>query len=252
MKYIKNICLSCLLFLVILFITGCTTPTDKPSEKVDKTIDEVKTEVLNALGAYEKAEHGKFKSTVKNGDKQNTVEITFNYDMLKTGILSLAATIQNEQGTMSLYVDEDSKVYTNRYNQSKTVSTLTDSQGEAIANEYGFSQFNEYIILMLNNSFFANAEVKSFKDNVAKVELNIGQYNIDNEEENETLTTIFDGIKESDSVVLEVTYNEGNVSNLKITIEKGTTSVISLDLLGTSTSDIAIEYPDFTGYVEAE
>lgn len=252
MKYIRNICLSCLVFLAILFITGCTNPSENPSGKVNKTIEEVKTEVLSTLTEYEEAEHGKFKSTVKNGEKQNTVEITFNYDMLKMGILSLAAVTQNEQGTMSLYINDDLKVYTNRYDQSKTVSNLTESQGETIAKEYGFGQFNEYIILMLNNSFFANAEVKSFKDNVAKVELNIGQYNIDIEEENEILTTIFDGIKESESVILEVTYNESNVSNLKITIKREVVSVISLDFLGTSTSDIAIEYPDFSDYVESK
>lgn len=252
MKYIRNICLSCLLLLTIFFITGCTGSNEDPVKKVDKTIDEVKTEVLGILSTYEKAEHGKFKSTVTNGDSQNIVEITFNYDMSKMGVLSLATIMKNDQGTMSLYVTDDLKVYTNRYEQSKTVSNLTDSQSEAIANEYGFGQFNEYIILMLNNSFFASSEVKSFENNVAKVELNIGEYSIDNEEENDTLINIFDGIKESESVVLEVTYNEGAVSNIKITINKEGTSVISLDFLGTSSSEIAIEYPDFSDYTETK
>lgn len=249
MKYIRNICLSCLVLLAVLILAGCTKPSDD-DKKVDKTIEEVKTEVLSALSTYEKAEHGRFKSTVISGESQNVVEITFNYDMLKNGILSLGAIVTNEQGTMSLYVTDDLKVYTNRYNQSKTVSNLSDNQSETIAKEYGFGQFNEYVILMLNNSFFESAEVKSFKNNIAQVELNIGEYNIDNEEENDTLTTIYDGIKESESVVLEVTYNEGTVSNLKITINKEGVSTISLDFLGTSSTDVAIEYPDFSDYVE--
>lgn len=249
MKYIKNICLSCLLVLALLFVVGCRT--DKPPV-IEKTIDEVKTEVTGILAIYENAEHGKFKLTVKNGEKQNVVDMTFNYDMGKMAILSLAASIQNENGNMSLYVTEDSVVYTNRYNLSKTYTTLDDTQSEVIANDYGFAQFNEYLILMLNNSFFANSELISMENNVAKVKLNIGSYNIDNEEENETLTTIFDGIKESDSVLLEVTYTETKVSNIKVTIESDVISTISLDLLGTGENDIAIEFPEFSDYTEAK
>ena len=124
------------------------------------------------------------------------------------------------------------------------------AQAEQIANEYSFNQFNEYLITMLNNSFFANSTVESFENNVAKVVLNIGTYNIDSEEESEVLTTIFDGIKESNSVVLEVTYSETTVTNIKVTIDKDVVSTIELQLLGTASSEIAIEFPDFSGYTK--
>lgn len=247
MKLIKNLGLLWILVLALLLV-GCGSGSGNQTPK--KTLEEVKTEVLGAFNAYSAAEHGSYKLTVNNGEASNVVDVTFNYETGKYGIVSLKTLLTNANGTLSVYVTEDLEVYTDRYGQSKTYTELDDDQNEALVEDYGFNQFNEYLILLLNNSFFANAELNSFENNVAKVTLNIGTYNIDSEEENEVLTTIFDGIKESNEVVLEVTYTENVVSNIKVTIVRDTTSTMSLDLLGTSDANIAIEFPDFSNYTE--
>lgn len=246
MKLIKNLGLLCVLVLTLLLV-GCTTGS---TEAPKKTLEEVKTDVLGVFSTYSAAEHGSYKLAINNGEESNVVDVTFNYEAGKYGVLSLKALLTNANGTLSVYVTEDLEVYTDRYGQSKTYTELDDDQNEALVEDYGFASFNEYLILLLNNSFFANAELNSFENNVAKVTLNIGTYNIDTEEENEVLTTIFDGIKESNEVVLEVTYAENVVSNIKVTVARDVNSTISLDLLGTSDANVAIEFPDFSDYTE--
>ena len=247
MKLLKTFAIVCVLALSLLLV-GCGGGPG-PVVVPEKKIEDVKAEVLAVFDAYGNNDNGSFKLAVKKGTEESTVDMTYNYDGGKIGIISLKSVLTNKNGSMSVYV-EDGKVYTNRYNQSKTVAKLEDSQAEQIANEYSFYQFNEYLILMLNNSFFANATVDSFENNVAKVSLNIGTYNIDAEQESEALTTIFDGIKESSSVVLEVTYSETTVTGIKVTIEKDVVSTIDLQLLGTGAGEIAIEYPDFSDYTK--
>lgn len=245
MKLFKSFAIICALVLSMLLV-GCGTP-EPP--KPEKTIEQVKAEVLGVFDAYGNNDNGSFKLAVKKGTEESVVDMTYNYDGGKIGIISLKSVLTNKNGTMSVYVTEG-QVYTNRYDQSKTVARLEDAQAEKIANEYSFYQFNEYLVLMLNNSFFANATVDSFENNVAKVSLNIGAYNIDSEEQSDALTTIFDGIKESTSVVLEVTYAETVVTGIKVTIEKDVVSTIDLQLFGTGNGEIAIEYPDFSGYTK--
>lgn len=245
MKLFKSFAIICALVLTI-FLVGCGEPEP---EKPQKSIEEVKAEVLAVFDSYGNNDNGSFKLAVKKGSEESVVDMTYNYDGGKIGIISLKSVLTNKNGTMSVYVSEG-QVYTNRYEQSKTVAKLDDSQAETIANEYSFYQFNEYLILMLNNSFFASATVDSFENNVAKVSLDINAYNIDAEAESEALTTIFDGIKESSSVVLELTYSETTVTGIKVTIEKDVVSTIDLQLFGTGNGEIAIEYPDFSGYTK--
>ena len=175
--------------------------------------------------------------------------MVYNYEGGKIGINSLKAELTNANGTMGVYVT-DGKAYTNRYGASKTVIDLDESEAEKIANEYSFNQFNEYLILLLNNSFFASSTVTAEADGVVKVVLNIGTYNIDNEPENEVLTTIYDGIQEASSVTLEVSYSDAGLTGVKVAIEKDVVSTIELQLLGTGTSEIAIQFPDFSDYTK--
>ena len=159
-------------------------------------------------------------------------------------------TMDDVKTTTDVKWTKDGNVYTNRYDQSKTTARLDNAQAEKIANEYNFNQFNEYLVKLLNNSFFASATVESFENNVAKVALNIGTYDISTEEESEVLTTIFDGIKESNSVILEVTYAETGVTNIKVTIDKDVVSTIELQLFGTAQGELPIEFPDFSSYAK--
>lgn len=245
MKLLKSFAIICILALSLLLV-GCGTP-EPP--KPEKTIEEVKAEVLGVFDAYGNADNGSFKLITKKGTEESTVDMTFNYEGGKIGIYSLKTILTNINGSISVYV-KDGNVYTNRYDQSKTTARLDSAQAEKIANEYNFNQFNEYLVKLLNNSFFASATVESFENNVAKVALNIGTYDISTEEESEVLTTIFDGIKESNSVTLEVTYAETGVTNIKVTIDKDVVSTIELQLFGTAQGELPIEFPDFSSYTK--
>ncbi len=252
MKYIKSFVIICVLILACALV-GCGNPAGGggggggTTPPVEKTLEQVKADVMNTLIAYGDAEHGSFKTIVKNGSAENTFEMIYNYDMGKVGILSLKSLVKNANGTISVYVT-DGEAYTDRYGQSKTYIELKDSDAELIANEYSFNQFNEYLVTLLNNSFFASCTLDSTDNGVAKLTLNIGAYNIDSEEESDVLTTMFDGIKEASSVGLEVTYSEDKVTNIKFNMEADEVSSIELQLLGISDSDIAIEFPDFSDY----
>lgn len=250
MKFIKSIVIICVLALSLLLV-GCGEPGPGPGPgpdpSVEKTIEEVKADVLKVFDTYGEADNGSFKLIVKNGTEESTVDMTFNYEGGKIGILSLKTILTNKNGSLSVYVT-DGNAYTDRYGASKTVVKVDNKQAEEIASEYNFNQFNEYLVLLLSESFFDNATLDKVEGSVAKVSLNIGSYNIDNEEESEALTTIFDGIKESNSVNLEVTYSETTVTNIKVLIDRDVQSTIELQLLGTSDSEIAIEFPDFSGY----
>ena len=248
MKLIKSLAIICVLVLSLVVLAGCGDGPG-PEPEPSKTIEEVKAEVLNVFDTYGNSDNGSFKLTATKGSEQSVVDMTYNYEDGKIGIISLKTVLTNKNGTMSVYVT-DGNAYTDRYGQSKTVVKVDDSQAAQIANEYSFDQFNEYLILLLNNSFFANATVDSEENGVVKVSLNIGTYNIDNEEESDALTTIFDGIKESNSVVLEVSYSETTVTNIKVTIDKDVVSTIELQLLGVGETEIDIEFPDFSDYTK--
>lgn len=247
MKIIKNIIIICVLVLSVALLAGCNGP--EPEPEPTKTIEEVKADVIGAFNKYGVADNGAFKLVVKSNNAESTVDMVYNYEGGKIGINSLKAELTNANGTMGVYVT-DGKAYTNRYGASKTVIDLDESEAEKIANEYSFNQFNEYLILLLNNSFFASSTVTSEADGVVKVVLNIGTYNIDNEPENEVLTTIYDGIQEASSVTLEVSYSDAGLTGVKVAIEKDVVSTIELQLLGTGTSEIAIQFPDFSDYTK--
>ena len=234
--------------LLSLFLVGCTDPQKEP-EKPSKTVAELKTEVLSALDTYVLADHGTFKLIAVDGDKTSTVDMTFNYDVEKSGILSLKTVLTNANGELSVYVEDD-QAYINRYDQAKNVVKMTSKEGEEIANNYCFEVLCESVLVMLNDSFFNALTMESEKDGVVKATLGIGAYDISSEEESEMLTTIFDGIKEKSSVTLEVTYTEGAVSSVKVVLVGEVTSSLELQLLGTSTSDIEIAFPDFSDYTK--
>jgi len=249
MKLIKSFAIICVLVLSLVLLAGCGGGPTPPEPGFTKTIEEIKVDVLDAFDVYGNADNGSFKLIVKDGTEESIVDMTYNYDGGKVGIISLKSVLTNANGTLSVYITEGN-AYTDRYGQSKTVVKVEGSQAEEIANYYSFNQFNEYLMLLLNNSFFDNATVESTEGTVISVSLNIGTYNIDNEEENEKLTTIFDGIKESNSVKLEVTYTEEVLTNIKVLIDKDGASSIELQLLGTAESEIEIAFPDFSGYTK--
>lgn len=233
--------------LLSLVLVGCGTGEGGGDKKPSKTVDELKTEVQAALEQYIIADHGSFKLVAVDGDKTSTIDMIFNYDNEKSGILSLKTVLTNASGTLSCYVEDD-QAYVNRYEQAKNVLKMSSKEGEEIANNYCFEVFAESMIVMLNNSFFNALTIDSEENGVVKSTLGIGAYDISNEEESETLTTIFDGIKEKTSVTLEVTYAESVITNIKVVLVGDVTSSIELQLLGTSDSDIEIEFPDFSDY----
>ena len=88
MKHLKYLVVV-LALLLSVFLVGCGDgPTPGPS-KPSKTVDELKTEVQTALDAYVTADHGSFKLIAVDGDKTSTVDMTFNYDVEKSGSRSL-------------------------------------------------------------------------------------------------------------------------------------------------------------------
>lgn len=241
MKYIKFVLLIfTLVFSVSLF--GCGG-----EEKINKTVEELKTEVRTIFDAYSASDHGSFKMIAVNGDKTSTVDMIYNYDDDKSGILSLKTLLTSEQGTMSCYVIEED-AYINRYDQSKTTVKVTSKEGETIANDYSFDVFTKYINVMLGDSFFNSLEITSFKDNVLTANLSIGRYDISGEEESDVLTEVFEGIVCKTSVTLEVVYNETGVASVKVVLVGEETASIEVQFIEVSEENIDIEYPDFSDY----
>lgn len=246
MKHIKYLVIVFAL-LLSLCLVGCGGGQGGGDKKPSKTVEELKLEVIEALDAYVAADHGSFKLIAVDGDKTTTVDMTFNYDVDKSGILSLKTVLTNATGELSCYVEDD-QAYVNRYNQAKNIVKMTSKEGEEIASSYCFEVFAETLLVMLNDSFFKALTVESEENGVVKSSLGIGVYDISEEQESETLTTIFDGIKEKAEVTLEVTYANEAVSAIKVVLVGDVTSAIELQLLGTSESDIEIEFPSFDDY----
>lgn len=254
MKQFKYIMLLLVLFLSLALV-GCggETPggqggggTEQPPV-TDKTMEEVKTEVINTLKAYSDSDHGSFKLIVTDGDVVSSVDMTFNYDGGKSELLSLKTILTDEQGTMSCYVDED-EAYINRYDQSKTIVRVVGTEGDYIIENYNFDSFTEKMQLILNNSFFKYCTIASFADGLLKANLDLTKYEVDSEEINEDLFAIYDSLVSKTSVSLEVTYNETTVTSVKIIIVGDVTSSMELQFLGTSDGEIAIEFPDLADY----
>ena len=167
MKFIKSIIIICVLVLSLLLV-GCGEPGPGPDPhpSVEKTIEEVKADVLKVFDTYGEADNGSFKLIVKNGTEESTVDMTFNYEGGKIGILSLKTILTNKNGSLSVYVT-DGNAYTDRYGASKTVVKVDNKQAEEIASEYNFNQFNEYLVLLLSESFFDNATLDKVEGRVS-------------------------------------------------------------------------------------
>lgn len=255
MKYLKHIIFVFILVLALVLVGCGGTGSGQGggqgggNEAVDKTIEQIKADVQNALTSYEEADFGSFKLVTTNGDATSTIDMTYNYEANKTGIISMKTILTNAKGEISCYIT-DGKAYVNRYDSGKNIITMASKEGEEIAEDYTFTAFCEYVIVMLNDSYFANSKVESKDGNVYKTSLNISTYDISDEVESEVLTTIYDGIISKTSVTLEVTYSEASVTALKVTLVGDTTSTIELQLLGTAESEIEIQFPDFSNYNE--
>lgn len=249
MKNLKYLIIA-FVMLFSLVLVGCGDGSgDGKDEKPSKTVEQLKAEVLAVLDQYIESDYGSFKLVAIDGDATSSIDMIYNYDVDKSGILSLKTVLTNANGTMSVYVDEDD-AYVNRYDKSKNVLKMTSKEGEEIAENYSFEAFAKTLIVMLNDSFFNSLTVESEKDGVVKSNLQIGTYDISNEEEDETLTSIYDGIIGKTSVTLEVTYVEANITSIKVVLVGEQTSSIELQLLGTSDTDIEIEFPDFSDYTK--
>ena len=252
MKYIKKL----LFVLVLLFavvLVGCNKggekdPGKKDPEKPTIDITQVAADVQGTFNKYSIADHGSFVLTSKSGETTSKVEMVYNYS---DGSLDNQSTILTDaKGTMSVYI-KDSKAYINRYDLAKTVIDVKESEGEDLVEKYNFNSFVEIPMTLLNGSFFKSSEIVSQENGDVKIELNIGTYDIDMEEESEILTNIFDGIKEKDSVTLDVFYTENAVSKILVTIVgNDVTSTIELEFRGTAEDEIAITFPDFSEYTK--
>ena len=246
MKLIKSLAIICVLVLSLVVLAGCGDGPG-PDPVVSKTIEEVKADVFGVFDAYGNSDNGSFKLTATKGSEKSVVDMTYNYEGGKIGIISLKTVLTNATGELSCYVEDD-QAYVNRYNQAKNIVKMTSKEGEEIASSYCFEVFAETLLVMLNDSFFKALTVESEENGVVKSSLGIGVYDISEEQESETLTTIFDGIKEKVEVTLEVTYANEAVSAIKVVLVGDVTSSIELQLLGTSESDIEIEFPSFDDY----
>lgn len=253
MKTFKRI----ILILILLFcfvLVGCggtgqggTGQGGGQGESTDKTIEQIKLDVQNALNSYVEANSGSFKLIMTVGGSTTTTDMTFNFEPGKIGVLTMKVVLTTEAGEMSCYV-KDGKGYTNRYNEAKDVSNITAKENEKIAEEYSFETFCEYLIVLLNDSYFAYSKVDAKDGDVYKTSLEVSKYAIDNEEESELLTKLFDGVVGKDTVTMDVTYSNDLVSNLKLTLVGESTSTIELQLLGISETMVDIEFPDFSDY----
>lgn len=251
MKIIKRLMLSLVLLICAFLVIGCGEEPDnpnKPGEKTEVKMEDVKAAVLKVFQDYDAAEHAKVQVNIVNGSDTSTLDLIYNFEEGKYGISSLASVFIDKDGELSCYVEEG-KAYMNRYGTSKTVVKVTESESETIATTYGFNTYTNKIKLMLGTSFFAHSEIKSYQNDVVELELNLGTYDIENGDYNdEALNTIYDGFKEKESVKAYVTYKDNVVSNVKIEMVDSTTSTLEVKFLGISTSDIEIEFPDFDDY----
>lgn len=251
MKLIKKLLLVLTFVIGGLVLVGCKDDPDKPEPddpKVDIKIEDVQQALVKAFKDYEAAEHGKVQVVMKNGEETSTLDLTFNYEEGKYSVISLASVLTDNNGELSCYIDDD-QAYINRYGQSKTKVKVTETESEAIVNTYGFSAYTHKIKLMFGTSFFKSATISSYTDGVAKIELNIGQYDLASDDyDDEELQTIFDSLKEKSSVTAEIKYVDGVVSNVKINLVGSSTSSIEVKFLGTSTETIEVTFPSFDDY----
>lgn len=250
MKLIKKLLLVLTFVIGGLVLVGCKPDNPdgpKPDEPTIK-IEEVQSALLNAFKEYEDAEHGKVQVVMTKGSETSTLDLVFNYEEGKYSVETLASVLKDSNGELSCYI-EDGKAYINRYNESKTVVRVTETESEAIVNNYGFSAYTHKVKLMLGTSFFKYAKLTTYKDDVATIELNVGQYNLESDDyDDEDLQSIFDSLKEKSSVKAYVNYKDNKVTNVKIELVGDVTSTIEVKFLGTQTSEIAIEFPSFEDY----
>lgn len=250
MKTIKRLMLCLVLLICTFLVVGCddNPDEDNPGNKTEVKIEDVKAAVAKVFSEYEEAEHAKVQVIIVNGSDTSTLDLVYNFEEGKYGISSLASVFKDSDGELSCYV-EDGKAYMNRYDTSKTIVKVTETESETIAATYGFDAYTKKIKLMLGSSFFVHSEIKSFKDDVVEVELNLGTYVVESGDyDDEELETICGSLKEKDSVKAYITYKDNAVSSVKVEIVGSTTATLEVKFLGVSTSDIEIEFPDFDDY----
>lgn len=249
MKTIKRLMLCLVLLICTFLVVGCDDPDDPPvGGDTDVKIEDVKDAVAKVFSEYEEAEHAKVQVIIANGSDTSTLDLVYNFEEGKYGISSLASIFKDSDGELSCYV-EDGKAYMNRYDTSKTVVKVTETESETIAATYGFDAYTRKVKLILGSSFFTHSEIKSFKDDVVEVELNLGTYVVESGDyDDEELESICGSLKEKDSVKAYITYKDNAVSGVKVEIVGSTTATLEVKFLGVSTSDIEIEFPDFDDY----
>lgn len=249
MKLIKKLLLVLTFVIGGMILVGCNKDLPpEPKPQVDIKLEDVQRALNKAFKDYEDAEHGKVQVVMKKGEETSTLDLVFNYEEGKYSVESLASVLKDSNGELSCYI-EDGQAYINRYGQSKTKVKVTETESETIVNNYGFSAYTHMVKLMFGTSFFKSASIASYTDGVAKVELNIGQYDLASDDyDDDELQSIFDSLKEKSSVKAEIKYVDGVVSNVKIELVGDVTSSIEVKFLGTQSSDIAIEFPSFDDY----
>lgn len=251
MKSIKQFALVCVLVLTAVLLVGCGGGTGGGGGgeiPADFTIETLKTSVTSTFEKYATADNGAYKLIISNEQGESTFESIFNFEEEQCGVISLKYVLTTEEGTISLYV-QDEVGYMNMYDEFKTSQELDLDLSEEIAMDYNFSRVAELIVGLISPSFFESATLASYENNVATINLNIGTYNIDIDNASEDLISIFDGIKESLSVSVSVTLDANNeVTNVKFNVVNESTETIELQLLGISDTEIEIDFPDFSDY----
>ena len=252
MKFIKSFLLVLTLMFGALLLVGCgedKKPTGDPdTNKSSLKIEDVQNAVVKAFKDYSDAEHGKVQVVMTKDSSTSTLDLVYNYEEGKYSVISLASVLTSSEGELSCYID-DSKAYINRYNESKTVVKVTEAESESIVSQYGFDAYTKKVKLMLGTSFFKNAKVLSYENDLATIELNIGTYELASDDyDDEDLTTIYDSLKEETSVKLYVNYKDNVATGIKVELVGDVTSTIEVKFLGTSTSDVEIDFPSFEDY----
>lgn len=236
--------------VVALLFVGVGCQPKKPPKPVLE-VSTVEEAVKNAFTTYSASEHGKFALTITNNNVVSKYEMTFNYEGGKVNVLSMSVKLENANGVITCFI-EDGKAYMDRYGQSKTVVNVSEEEGLAIVEEYSFDAFTNQTKLLLGPSFFENITIDSFEEGLVKATLNLATYNISSKEvADENFEDIFNGVKEKKAVSAEINYTEeAGVSAIKVIMTNSSdeVSTIYLQFLGTSNSDINIEFPDFEEY----